>query len=327
MRALPVIYSWDDSGSPGRNLSGNLQNRLKQILSACLVSGYGTKGPAGWKLAHEHENGFALENKEGDFVVNFVSNLVGINPLSIHIYTASSLYPSSEAIISGANLCSGLWSAGSGIQTRHMIPHASEILSDDIGRTVWTVVADEKTFVFNISNHNSQIESNGYLSFSIYVGDIADCDIKSSVVLGGNVQPITGGQSMDKYPYSIGFSAPINPATGLSERVVIGAEPFLNYIVGRYNYLPSYINPKPQKELAFRRPNVSVGGDYVGRLRGVAYDDSFCSTHGWPYHLKCLGLAEDYSLRASVVKLGGNNYVFARSARINSFLTDNPEFW
>src|SRR5690554_3548426 len=153
--STPRFYSWDDDGSPGRALSGNLQNRLKQILVPCLVTGYGSKPGAGWTIGHEHANGFSLINADGN-VVNFVSDLPAqapypaISNLSIHIYAAESLTDTSNAIINGVNLCSGTYRKGIpelANYPRHMLGYARETLQQQLSALQWTLVADDKTFI------------------------------------------------------------------------------------------------------------------------------------------------------------------------------------
>lgn len=63
-------YSSLDAGAPV--LSGSVYNRVKQILLACLVNGYGSKPAAGWTIGHQSAdgNGFSLGN--GDGFINLV---------------------------------------------------------------------------------------------------------------------------------------------------------------------------------------------------------------------------------------------------------------
>src|SRR5690554_114320 len=158
--STPRFYSWDDDGSPGRALSGNLQNRLKQILVPCLVTGYGSKPGAGWTIGHEHANGFSLINADGN-VVNFVSDLPAqapypaMNAQVIHIYAAESITDVSGAIIDGANLCSGTYRKGVpelANYPRHALGRASYLLQSQLSTLQWTLVADDNTVILNCSS-------------------------------------------------------------------------------------------------------------------------------------------------------------------------------
>lgn len=330
----PRFYSWDDDGSPGRALTGNLQNRLKQILVACLVNGYGSKPGAGWTLEHEHANGFTLSN--GDAYVNFVSNLPAsapypaMNANAIHIYASESLTDTSKAIIDGANLCSGGFRKGlaeSAGYPRHMLGVASNTLSSGLASLQWTLVADDKTFTLNCStgssSSNSAFNSLNY-SFTLYCGkSTLDADVSGNfVVLGGDIANYNSPAT--SYALCRGYSAPVNPATGLSEIVTVGAEPYLS----GFALSPSGESAQCLSRLNLQQPRLSCDAKFVGRLRGVVYDDVLRSLYGWEEHLKVMGFSgAEFNDRGKLVLIDGYNYAFARSASGNSIITDNPAFW
>lgn len=332
--STPKFYSWDDDGSPARALSGNLQNRLKQILVPCLVTGYGSKSGAGWTLGHEHPNGFSLINADGN-VVNFVSNLPAqapypaMNANAIHIYAAESLTDTSNAVIDGANLCSGTYRKGMpelANYPRHMLGYAWYALQGELSTLQWTLVADDKTFILNCSSSGSSggYNSSGLYSFTLYVGkSLLDTEVTGNfVVLGGDVANYTDRPNM--YAFSRGYSSPINLSTGLAERVTVGAQPY----AGSPDTNPAAQTTKPLSRLNLQQPRLIYGNDFVGRLRGVVYDDVLRSLYGWEEHLKVLGFSgTDFTDRGKLVEIGGYNYAFARSYSGNSILTDNPAFW
>lgn len=331
--STPRFYSWDDAGSPGRSLSGNLQNRLKQILVPCLVTGYGDKTGAGWTVGHEHANGFSLINADGS-VVNFVSNLPAQAPYpamtsaAIHIYAAESLTDTSGAIIDGANLCSGNYRKGFAEPAnyqRHSLGYAESTLSSDLATLQWTLVADGATFTLNCSGSRSSSSSyTNSFSFTLHCGkSILDTDVSGNfLVLGGDVLNYSSSGSMS--PLSRGYSSFVNLATGLAETVVVGAEPYLS----TYNISPTDQSTLPLARLNLQQPRLSYGKFFVGRLRGVVYDDVLRSLLGWEEHLKALGFSgTDFKDRGKLVEIDGHNYAFARSYSGNSILTDNPAFW
>lgn len=329
--STPRFYSWDDDGSPGRALSGNQQDRLKQILIPCLVTGYGSKPGAGWTVGHEHANGFSLINADGN-VVNFVSNLPAQAPYpamsanAVHIYAAESLTDTSRAIIDGANLCSGDFRKGFPEPTnyrRHALGYVTYLLQSQVASLQWTLVADDKTFTVNCSS-NSSITGASQYSFSLYSGKtLLDTDVTGNfVVLGGDVSTYNSFPGM--YAFARGYSSPINLSTGLAETVDVGAEPYASTATLDL----SAQSTKPLARLNLQQPRLFFSTAYAGRLRGVVYDDVLRSIYGWEEHLKVLGFSgTDFTDRGKLVLIDGYSYAFARSASGNSILTDNPAFW
>lgn len=331
--STPRFYCWDDAYSPGRNLTGNLQNRLKQILVPCLVTGYGDKPGAGWTIGHEHPNGFSLINADGN-VVNFVSNLPAqapypaIDSQALHIYAASSLSGTQGAIIEGAGLCSGEYREGfSDNKSRHMWPYAEYPLTINVSTLQWSIVADTETFILNCSiaqSSNSSGSSGTSGSLSLYCGvALLDTGITESfIVLGGGIYPYADTGVV--YAFCKGYSCPIHPVTGLSGQVVLGAAPYIDSPETN----PTATYHANVSRLNFQQPRIVCNGVFVGRLRGVLYDDLIRTYAGWRPHLKALGFSgEDFNDRGKLVKIDGHNYAFARSYSGNSYLTDNPAFW
>lgn len=331
MSSKPIFYNWDDVGGPGRELSGNLQNRLKQILVPCLVTGYDSKQGAGWTIGHEHTNGFSLINADGN-VVNFVSNLPAQAPYpasdynTIHIYAAESLTDTSNAIIDGANLCSGTYRKNLpelNNYPRHILGYARESLQIQLSKLQWTLIADDKTFILNCSSNGSSSSADRY-AFSLYTGkSLLDNEVTGNfLVLGGDIASYNTNPAT--YAFSRGYSSPINLSTGLAERVSVGTEPYAS----TYGINPRLQTAKPLSRLNLQQPRLYYGSDYVGRLRGVVYDDVLRSLYGWEEHLRVLGFSgTDFTDRGKLVSIDGYNYAFARSASGNSILTDNPAFW
>lgn len=326
----PCFYTWDDDGSPGRALTGTVQNRLKQILVPCLVTGYGSKPSAGWTLEHEHANGFTLSN--GDAYVNFVSDvgahasLPNMDPYSIVVYCAESLTDTSEAIIDGANLCSGTYrkelSEVNNI-IRHSFGYSKLPLESELSSLQWTLVADEKTFTLNCSSATSKVDPSKS-AFTLYVGEaLLDTPISGNfVVLGGDNTKINDAINM--YPFGGGYTSPRDLSTGLSNPVSVGTDPY-SRLKGK---LPNDVTTHLPSRLNFQQPRLMSDGKFVGLLRGVVYDELFLREWGWEASLKALGFTgTDFTDRGKPVKIGDYSYAFARSISGNSFLTDNPDFW
>lgn len=330
--STPRFYSWDDDGSPGRNLSGNQQNRLKQILVPCLVTGYGDKPGAGWTLEHEHANGFTLSN--GHNYINFVSDLPAMAPYPvmnssvIHIYAAESLTDTSGAIIDGANLCSGAFRKGTPENSgfpRHALGRAQYALDNQVATLQWTLVADDKTFTLNCSSSGSSSSSvivTRY-SFIVHAGEVSlDTPVTGNfVVLGGDIKSYNA--AADMYALGQGYTAPIDLSSSLAQTVDVGSEPYSS----TYSLSSDAQSGQPLARLNLQQPRLFFADKFVGRLRGVVYDDVL-RNYGWEEHLKVLGFSgSDFTDRGKLVEIDGYNYAFARSASGNSILTDNPAFW
>lgn len=326
--STPRFYSWDDDGSPGRALTGNLQNRLKQILVACLVNGYGSKPGAGWTLEHEHENGFTLSN--GDAYVNFVSNLAAQSPKpamhenAIHMYVAESLTDTSKAIIDGVNLCSGSYRRENSLNNRHALGRAGNLLVAHLDYMQWTLVADDKTFTINFSAGWSarNADTKDY-SFTLYVGRVGlSNEVSGNFVVAGGA---TAAYDATPFMYGfLGFTATRDLYTGLPQSALHSIEPY----GATYDLNPDLDIDTPPQFLNFQQPRLTSGQRFVGRLRGVVYDDIIRSLYGWKTALRSLGFTgTDFADRGKPVKIGDYQYAYARSHSGSCFLTDNPVFW
>ena len=142
------------------------------------------------------------------------------------------------------------------------------------------------------------------------------------LTLGGSVASYV--QYGPMYTLTGGYSSPTNLASGLAETVVVGAAPYSSGVINT----PVKKATKQLARLNLQQPRLLYGEDFVGRLRGVVYDDVLRGAYGWEEHLKALGLSGlDFNDRGKLVLIEGHNYAFARSDNGNSILTDNPTFW
>lgn len=316
--STPQFYSWDDDGSPGRTLTGNLQNKLKQILVACLVTGYGSKAGAGWTLEHEHANGFTLSS--GDNYINIVSNLPGMHSAVTHIYVAESLTDTSAAIIKGANLCSGPYrdgvSGGAGTP-RHSFQVGNAFSSTALK---WVVVADDKTAVIYCGFGDIYFNQ-----FTLYFGDVVtDADLSNRFLVLGD-ENVPYGNYGRSFTLSMGFTAPRNLLTGIAEYTEVNAQPFLT----RGAVFTNPTNPAGPglSNLNLQSPRIFVNNGFAGRLRGVAYDD-VAALHSYPVYLRALGLSgTDTAGIGKVVTVSGYQYAYAIGYMGGFVMTNNPSFW
>lgn len=121
-----TFYSSLDTGAP--LLTGDFFNKIRSILTACLVDGYGAKPAAGWSIAHSHPEGVGFSNGEGVFFIAFYD--------SIRMWggVIESVSGSSEKFPDGNNRQYGGMAAESGGNLGGANPH-------------WYVVADDKTAI------------------------------------------------------------------------------------------------------------------------------------------------------------------------------------
>lgn len=138
-------YSHLDAGAP--ILSGDLYARVRLVLMACLVNGYGTKPPAGWAVEHEVTAGFSLSN--GDGVISFVRS--GAN--GYQAYIMESISDGSSALPLGVNRRSADWYDGAATSNRQSFySQATGFVS---ATPCWSVVADGKTCIINFAGGTS----------------------------------------------------------------------------------------------------------------------------------------------------------------------------
>ena len=167
-----TLYTSEDAGAP--NLSGaQATGRLKQLLLACLVNGYGSKPAAGWTLGHQSsdQKGFSLYN--GDGYVNFVQHT---DAMYCAVYIMDSLTPgTTAAFAAGVNRRSGPWGAGSTSTLDRQWLNLAALMDDfAASQRFWAVVADEKTFYLllgvDMYSGGSAATLNNYLQGIVGVG-------------------------------------------------------------------------------------------------------------------------------------------------------------
>ena len=171
-----TVYTHFDAGAP--TLSGTTAlSKMRAVLKACLVDGYGDKPAAGWTMPHDVSGGFSLSN--GDGVVSFTVRATDQNQLDI--YVMESITDASTKIPSGVNRRSGVWSdlENAGSSVRHYLNFSRPSSQGGFNYTLhghkWTVVADEKTCIaylygLNSSGQVQEFVNSSSSSASIYIG-------------------------------------------------------------------------------------------------------------------------------------------------------------
>lgn len=311
-------YSWDDAGSPGRNLTGNYQNKIKQILKACLIDGYGDKLAAGWEMVHEHPNGFSMTN--GDGYINLVSGLAGMSDRSIHIYQVLSVTGTTGAILEGEGLCSGDYHQDrSETGSRHMISLASVLSRPALTR--WLVVADHKTCILAIYRSSVSYEWE-----TLYFGNTKPLTIDGSsefVVLGGLKY---SSASYDPSHFFKDGTIATDPGTGLVN--LTGKMPTTIYSKSSSGSSPELHSIDTQALSEFSlSPDFAVFNNKIfGYLRGVAVSIPLRhALKGQSYLALGLPNTDDSILKVS--EIDGYKFMCFQPLVSGVFLTDDVRFW
>uniref|UniRef100_A0A6M3MJ24 Putative tail protein n=1 Tax=viral metagenome TaxID=1070528 RepID=A0A6M3MJ24_9ZZZZ len=215
-----TLYTSADAGAP--TLSGvQMTGRLKQLLLACLVNGYGSKPAAGWTLGHQSgdQKGFSLTN--GDGYVNFVQ---GSDAMMCQVYIMDSLTPgTTSAFAAGVNRRSGPWGSGSTSTTDRQWLSLAALMDDYVTyNPFWVVIADEKTFYIvmgiDTSGGASDTPMNNYYTGVVSAGRYRNClgltGPASFAALGG--APSQYGVGSLGYANSFASTLLRNPFTGLA---------------------------------------------------------------------------------------------------------------
>lgn len=203
------FYSSLDAGAPA--LSGSrLIDRVKQILLACLVNGYGSKPAAGWAVGHEHADGFSLGNGEG-----FV-NLVSLGNSSYAAYILEAITDGSTALAGGVNRRSGPWYDGS-TENRRQVFYSANFTGG--ANPHWAVVADDKTCILQFGYGISTADGGGQCLAQVFGRYLNAAGLGGFCSLGGAASATSSGNGS-----LIGFSGAVsrNPFTGLADQ---GASP------------------------------------------------------------------------------------------------------
>lgn len=207
------FYSSLDTGAPA--LSGDFYDRLRTILKACLVDGYGAKPAAGWSLIHDVTGGFSLAN--GDGIINFVRQAV----YDVRVYIMESVTGGSTALAEGVNRRSAAWYDGSAVTERFNLYGAQLAVGSN---PHWAVIADDKSCIWSASGSITtadQTTSGNALAhyFGNYVNALGLTGAAEFCCLGGNNSAGGSGQKLGYGDGRFGMALR-NPFTGLIEQGV-----------------------------------------------------------------------------------------------------------
>lgn len=213
------VYTSLDTGAPV--LTGSrLVDRVKLILMACLVNGYGSKPAAGWTIGHQHADGFSLGNGEG-----FI-NLINSGSSAYIAYIMETVTDGSTALAAGVNRRSGVWSDGSPSGSLQYFYNPGFLGSSNLH---WLVVADSKTCILMLGAGSSTADLSGGNGAAHYFGNYLNQSGLGSFCSLGGYSSSGGGALMN----STGMMLR-HPFTG-----VVGQGSDARYAVGSPSYYGS----------------------------------------------------------------------------------------
>lgn len=167
-----TVYRWDDPGAPQLATTGVTPAAMIEILTKCLVTGYGSKSPLGWTKTFDDTQGVVYQNNVAGggsgMMVRFwpgSSNwtaILGNNYAAALLMQSAKTYSASNSPFLPSSICM-MGSVGTGTQVKG-----------------WILVGTAIGFYFISSIYSPTDTSNQYsmrsalqgAHFSMYVGDI-----------------------------------------------------------------------------------------------------------------------------------------------------------
>lgn len=273
-------YTSLDAGAPV--LAGNNYTRLRQILMACLVTGFGSQPGAGWAVGHDVAGGFSLSN--GDGVINWVST----DANNCAVYIMEGITDPSTALAGGVNRRSGVWFDGSSVTTRQYF-YLAMLSSSNVH---WYVVADEKTVILLVGAGTTTSDAVSAAAalphyFGRYINTLGLTGVSEFCSIGGNLNPGSGNNFSSQSPCG---SLLRHPFTGLVDQ---GASANYSPIGGTYGQgrslgtlsrlVPSRLQPLRVALSAYGNGvsgSVSPGVWLIaGYLRGMFTEPTLCTSY------------------------------------------------
>lgn len=157
----PIVYRWDDTGAPVAR--GELES-LIQILSACLVTGYGSKSAAGWTKPYDD----GLDTR-----AIFRNDATSGTGMYFYVDATNNNYVKSF-YVQGYESCTGLDTRSFPISGDSMPEMIMSSVNSAAARC-WILIADARCFylfVWRGSDGTSTLANNDYDSAHLFFGDI-----------------------------------------------------------------------------------------------------------------------------------------------------------
>lgn len=324
------IYHRDQPGAPASFSTSAYSvvqfTYFKEVLKACLVSGYGTTPAAGWELIAEGTNHIVLRNGSHSGYVCFNWLTGG----TLRVWVADTFDGvDGNGIILGAGRKTGI-AANNG--TAHAIGLTYFAYTTDTSS--WYMAADEKTFIFSwVSSHSNTVMTDSIPTnypYTIYVGEDTEGNF---IAVGGQQTNTTKASAVCYFSSGCGFTSLRDPSTGLL--VDTGAISFK--IAGISSpataILPNDIDTAISlfSRLTLGRASWYVPNYYCGQFRGIVVSpELFVLRRGDSASIALSGEGMRLRQAARIFDLGdGYNYFLRAGAVYNSMflVTDNPGYW
>ncbi len=156
------LYSWDDAGAPVLSTSNDAS--LLTILTNCLVSGYGTRTPAGWTQPY-----LDVPNQKGVFKPGLGHEIyLRVDDNYSYQYAKGNAFGTMTDIDTGSDE----WPRPIDLYNLTFIPYIPKRYRNTSGHEKWFVLATEEWFYY------WQPDPNGDYPSGFFFGKV---DIKDSV--------------------------------------------------------------------------------------------------------------------------------------------------
>lgn len=313
------VYTSLDVGAPA--LAGDAAARFRQILMACLVTGYGSKPGAGWSVGHDVAGGYSLWNGTGYL------NVTGTGNEFVALYLMEAITDPSSALAGGINRRSEAWYDGSSTTNRQYIRTRCLIGSNPH----WSVVADEQTAIVMVGGGQSNPTADGLSVVhgnAVYLGNY----INASGLEGASTFCALGGTYFANTNYQHGLgngfngTALRNPFTGMT-----GQGDTYGTVPARFGGggLVSKSPLVPSRLMLVRTPLVTAGGVVGGFLRGLMSEPTL-GTALLSEVCTLFGLSDIWQRRVQLIELpNGQNVmpVFPHASLPGYFVSLDPADW
>lgn len=318
-----TIYTHHDAAGPGLSLTGNNLAKLLQILVPCLVNGYAGKPAAGWTLAQNISNGFTLARPSGA-AVNFTRTQV----YGLMLYLMESLTSGAASPPTGQNLRSQSYSAASnpGDTYRQWI-----YFLDSATVRSWFVAATADAFLLHVRFTDAVDDSSYVTSLNLFVGAAklysGLTGIQNMYALSGGSQVVTHtSNGFSNNLFCVGYTGLRDPLTGAA---ISGAGLDIYAAPHNMQQYATYLSPLPSAlppVLRLQPLHMAYGGNYVGLLPGVLYDNVL--GHYAPGALmSALGFTPSVEAWKSPKVINGQNVWPIPTHWGLLFVTDDPGAW
>lgn len=318
---MATAYHRDDLGAPtfayGDTSGAGGFTALKAILIACLVTGYGSKPPAGWELVSEGASHLVLRNGSQSGYVCFTRQP---GNAYVTVYLSETYSGVTSNVMVGGGLKTGL-DANNSVPQRINITYVVWVSA----ACTWHLVADAKTFILNMTGYPSNAPQSGVdvTSYSpvIYVGE----DSAGNFISVGGINSGTNGAPVAAFNGK-GMTSLRDPGTGL----LVDSGSLVVKLPG-FEVSLSDTSVVPLPEITLSKAVWFGSGVFAGRLRGICLSTLLHSM--WPHYIvQSLGNSAGLTTRNANTPLNLNDpHIYFPTAKhyqsVFFLTTTNPAFW